>query len=172
MSKRDKMTYKTITTDEIEVLVSGFFTTRHQLRANTDVIGELTLRGLKMLGSFRSTDGRELELEKTSWWKSIYEIREEGVVVGTAYPRGTFRREFLLDFGGQVYVLTPTGFGGRVWRLFDNTGTLLLEARHRGAFRRGAYLTIRGEIDFPPMLFAYYLVNVRWQEQRAAVAAS
>ncbi len=165
------MTYKTITTDKIEVLVSGFFTTRHLLRTNTEVIGELTLRGLKMLGSFRSPDGRELELEKTSWWKSVYEIREGGAVAGAAHPRGFFRREFLLDFGGQAYMLTPAGFGGRVWRLFDSAGTLLLEVRHRGAFRRGAYLTIRGEIDFPLMLFAYYLVNARWQEQHAAAAA-
>ena len=166
------MTYKTITTDEIEILVSGFFTTRHQLRANTEVIGELTLRGIKMLGSFHSPDGRELEIEKMSWWKSIFEIREGGVVVGTALPRGSFRREFLLDFGEQAYVLTPKGFGGRAWKLFDNMGTLLLEVSHRGAFRRGAYLIIRGEIDFPLMLFTYYLVNARWQEQRAAAAAT
>ncbi|OQY37371.1 MAG: hypothetical protein B6243_00730 [Anaerolineaceae bacterium 4572_5.2] len=165
------MTYKTITTDEIEVLVSGFFTTRHQLRANTEVIGELTLRGMKMLADFRSPDGRELEIEKTNWWKSIYEMREGGAVKGIAYPRGLFNREFLLDMGERIYVLTPIGFGGRVWRLLDNVGTLLLEVRHRGAFRRGANLTIRGEIDFPLMLFAYYLVNARWQEQHAAAAA-
>ena len=34
------MTYKTITTDQIEVLVSGFFTTHHLLRTDIERIGE------------------------------------------------------------------------------------------------------------------------------------
>lgn len=165
------MTYKTITTDKIEILASGFFSTRHKLQTNTEVIGEMTLRGMKMQGNFWSNDGRELELAKKKWWKSIYEIREGGAVVGEARPRGFFRREFILDYDRKAYRLTPTGIGGRIWRLFNNTGTLLLEVSRRGAFQRGAHLRIRGEIDFPLMLFAYYVVNARWQEQQATAAA-
>ncbi len=165
------MTYKTITTDQIEVLVSGFFTTHHLLRTEIERIGKITLKGMRPQGIYQSFDGQVLELEKTSWWKNTHEIREGGAVLGTALLRGFFRQEFDIDFGGQTYILKSTKFGGRTWQLSDSGGSLLLEIRHRGAFRRGAYLTIRSEIDFPLMLFAYHLVNSRWQEQQAAAAA-
>jgi hypothetical protein len=56
-------------TDEIEVDVSGFFTTHHFLQTTANILGELTLPAFWSGGVFRAADGRELVVERISWWR-------------------------------------------------------------------------------------------------------
>ena len=160
------------TTGEIEVNVSGFFTAHHYLESEMGVLGELTLPVFGNGGVFCSADGRELEVRRTSWWRGWHELREDGVVLGTARPRGFWRRTMSVGLKGRTNDLEPADFWSRGWRLVDGAGAILLEVRPRGVFRRGAYLTIVGSVHADLLVFAYYLVNVRWQEQSAAAASA
>lgn len=158
--------------NEIEVTVSGFFTTQHSLRSSAGTLGELSVPAWQRDNVFRFVDGRTLTLRRTSWWRGEHELREGGNLLGRATTRGFFRREMDVEFGGWVTTLRPLGFWQRSWELVDGSGLALLEVRPRGAFRRGAYVSVLGAVDAALLVFAYYLVNVRWQEQRAAGAAA
>jgi hypothetical protein len=158
--------------DEIEATVSGLFTTRHRLRAATGSLGEFTLPALRSDGIFRTREGRELEVRRTSWWRGEYELREGEAVLGTARARGAFRREIVVEFDGREYTLRAAGFWARRWQLLDEGGTCVLEIEPQGVFRRGAYLTIHGPVNADLLVFAYYLVHMRWQEQSAAAGAA
>jgi hypothetical protein len=195
------MRHETWLADEIEAIVSGVFTTHHVLRAPAGILGELTLPAARMRGVFRGADGRELVIERTSWWRGTYELREDGTVLGTARPRGFFRREFILVLGSdplgdeppggesldneslgneplgskllvtEPYTLRAAGFWGRIWHLIDRAGEMVVEVRPRGPFRRGATLRIFKPVDVGLLAFAYRLVTARWQEQTAAAAS-
>ncbi len=158
--------------DEITVSVSGVFTTYHRLETPSGVLGELTLPAFRSEGRFCTADGRELVMRRTSWWRGWHELREGGVGVGTARPRGFWRRKMDVEFRGRMYELAPVGFWARDWRLADEAGVAILEVRPRGAFRRGARIKILGPIDTDLLAFTYYLVNARWQEEGAAAAAA
>lgn len=190
------MRHETWLADQVDVSVSGVFTTHHVLRAPAGILGELTLPAVRMRGIFRGADGRELVIERTRWWRGTYELREEGTVLGTARPRGFFRREFILvlgdeltgseslgneplgdeplgdeSLGNEPYTLRAAGFWGRIWHLIDRAGETVVEVRPRGPFRRGATLRIFKPVDVGLLAFAYRLVRARWQEQTAAAAA-
>jgi hypothetical protein len=158
--------------DEIEITASGFFTTHHVLQTAAGIWGELTLPAFSRDGVFRFGDGRELVVARTSWWRGWHELRENGIVLGTACPQGFWRRTMEVGFRGVMYELVPASFWARSWLLLDETGTTLIEVQPRGAFRRGAYLTIVESVSVDLLVFAYYLVNVRWQEQAAAATAA
>ena len=158
--------------DGVEVTVSGTFTTHHRLDTAAGCLGELTLPAFRRGGIFRAADGRELSVRRTKWWRGWYEMSEDGVVLASARPRGAFRREILIAFAGQEHTLTPAGFLRRGWLLGDGAGTVLLEIQPRGVFRRGAYLTILAPVDADLLAFAYYLVQMRWQEESAAAGAA
>jgi hypothetical protein len=49
---------------------------------------------------------------------------------------------------------------------------VLLDIQPRGVFRRGAYLTILEPMNIDLLVFTYYLVNARWQEQSAAASSA
>ena len=159
-------------TDEIEVDVSGVFTAHHFLQTAAKTLGELTLPAFRSGGVFRAADGRELVVERTSWWRGRYQLREDGDVLATARPCGFWQRTMNIGFRGLMYQLVPAGFWSRGWHLLDGTGTMMLEIQPRGTFRRGAYVAIRGPVDADLLVFAYYLVNVRWQEHAAAAGAA
>jgi hypothetical protein len=152
--------------NEIEVTVSGFFTTYHRLETAAGTLGEFTFPALRMRAFFRAADGRELLARRVSVWRGRHELQEGDLVLATAEPAGFLRRAMTVRFGGREYALRPD-FGGRRWRLADAAGATLLEIRPRGAFRRGAYLTVQGEVDADLLAFAYYLVVRRWKKQRA-----
>jgi len=159
------------TTGEIEVDVWGFFTTHHRLQTELEVLGEITLSSFSG-GVFHSVDGRDLVLARTSWWRGWHELRENGIVLGTSRPEGFWQRTTRIGFRGKMYWLEPAGFWSRGWHLTDGAGTVLLDVQPRGLLRRGAYLTIVGSVHADLLVFAYYLVNVRWQEQSAAASAA
>jgi len=160
------------TTGEIEVHVSGFFTTHHYMQTAAMVLGEFTLPAFSTSGVFHFADERKLVVERTSWWRGWHELREDGVVLGTAYPRGFWRRTMSVGFRGLVYGLAPASFWSRGWHLVDGAGTALLEVQPRGILCRGAYLTIMGPVHTGLLVFTYYLVNARWQEQAAVPSAT
>lgn len=166
------MARKVWTADEVEVDVSGLFTTYHRLLGEAVVLGEFTFPAFSTSGIFNATDGRELVVKRTSWWRGWHEMREGGIVLGTACPRGFWRRTMSVGFLGAMYELAPAGFWSRAWNLIDEAGMPLLEIRPRGIFRRGAYLTILGPVQVDLLVFTYYLVNVRWQEQSATASTT
>jgi len=111
-------------------------------------------------------------VERTSWWRGWHELRENGVVLGTARPLGFWRRAMSVGFRGQMYELVPTSFWCRGWYLVDEAGTILMEVQPRGIFRRGAYVMIREPVDADLLVFTYYLVHARWQEQSTAASGA
>jgi hypothetical protein len=158
--------------DGVEVTVSGFFTTHHFVQTSTGILGELTLPAFSTGGVFYAADGRELVVRRTIWWRGWHEMREDGVVVGTAHSQGFWRRTMNVGFRGATYELVPTDCWSREWCLLDETGATVIAVRSRGAFRRGAYLTVVEPVHVDLLAFVYYLVNVRWQEQSAAAGAA
>jgi hypothetical protein len=161
--------------DRIDVTVSGVFTTHHLFQTATGVLGELTMPALRKRAVFRTAEGQELVIEQTSWWRGTYELRDDGTVLGTARPLGLFRRENVVRFANRDYRLRAAGLWGRIWHLVDDgiaaQGEILVAFHPRGAFRRGAILRIMGPVDLNLLVFAYHLVNTRWQEQSAAAGA-
>ena len=77
-----------------------------------------------------------------------------------------------VGFRGLMYELVPAGFWSDGWNLLDGAGTVLVEVRRFGFFRRKVVLTVWGPVHPDLLVFVYYLVNVRWQEQAAAASAA
>jgi hypothetical protein len=157
--------------NEIEVAVSGFFTTHHRLETAAGSLGEFTFSAFRMHAVFCAADGREMVARQVAWWRSQHELLEGDAVLATARPPSFWSRALSVGFGGQEYAL-KSDFWGRRWRLTDEAGTALLEIRPRGVFRRGAYLTVQDAVDADLLAFTYYLVHVRWEERHTAGAAA
>jgi hypothetical protein len=158
--------------DEIEVAVSGFFTTHHHFQTEWGGLGKCTFPAFSQHAMYRTADGRELLMQKSHWLGSAHELVDGGSVRARADRPGLFRRDILIQFDGQEYTLEPEGLFSRGWLLFDAGGTKLLELRPRGAFKQGAYLTIIGSINSDLVAFVYYLVHMRQQEDAAATTAA
>lgn len=166
------MAERTWTIDEIEVDVSGFFTTHHHFEIREGAWGELTFPAFCDYGEFRTADGRELLMRKVHWLGSAHELLEGPIVRGTADRRGLLCREMVIQFDGTKYLLEPGGFLSQGWYLIDGMRNTLLEIQPRGIFRQGAYLMVEGPLDADLIAFAYYLVHMRLQEESAAAAAA
>lgn len=165
------MPYESGLLGEIEVEIFGFFTTHHAFRVGTGSWGELTCPAFREEATFRWEDGSELVMRKAHWLGTAYEMLEGESVRGTADRRGFFSRDFLIDLDGQAYLLAPEGWLEKSWHLTDAVGQTLLEIRPRGIMRQGAYMTSIGRLNRALVVFAYYLVFMRGQEDTAAVAA-
>jgi hypothetical protein len=166
------MAKKTWMLDQIEIEVTGFFTTHHVFRANGESLGELTFPAFSQIGEFHGANGRELLMQRTHWLGSAHQLLQGEVVRATADQPGLLRRDIAIQFDGQPHSLEPGGAFSRGWYLMDAGGNTLLEIQPRGVFRQGAILTIRSAVDADLAIFAYYLVHVRQQEEAAAVAAT
>jgi hypothetical protein len=156
--------------NQIEVDVRGVFTTHHQFGTEEGTLGELTLPAFGQQGVFGSADGRELVIRKAGILSNSYELLEGNQVRGTAHPRALFSRGITIQLDALDYILQPEGVFSRGWYLVDADGTTLLEIRPRGVLRQGAYLTSRDRINVDLLVFAYYLVYTRQQEEAAVVA--
>jgi len=157
---------------EIEVVVSGVFHSRHRLETAAGELGTFSFPAFRGGGVFRTPEGREWSVQRTGWWRPTYELRDGEALVATAHPRGAFRREVAVEYAGRTYVLRPLGFWARVWCLLDEADVPLLEIHPRGVFRRGACLKVLEPVDLPLTVFVYYLVYARWQEEATAAAAA
>jgi hypothetical protein len=160
------------TLDQIEVEVSGFFTTHHYLESEAGTLGKLTFPAFSQQGNLQTADGRELVMQKRSWLGSAHEALEGERIRGTADRRGLLSRDILVQFDGKAYTLEPEGLLSRGWFLLDAEGNELLEIQPRGILKQGAYLMIKGVVAADLIAFAYYLVYMRQQEDAAAAAAA
>jgi hypothetical protein len=158
--------------DEIEVTVSGFFTTHHRFATEAGVRGEFTFPAFASYATFRTTGGRELLMQKVHWLGSSHELIDGEMVRGTADRQSLFSREIDISYGGWEYLLAPAGFLSQGWYLTDDEGTQLVELQPRGILSQGFFLITAVPLDVELLAFAYYLVHVRRQEDSAAVAAS
>ena len=152
--------------------MEGVFTTHHYLLSAAGSLGELTIKTGGGTGTFLATDGRELEVKRTSLWRGWYEMRDSGVVIGTAASQGFFRRTTTIDYRGVEHLLEPVNTWARRWRLVDPMGSVLVEVEPRGVFKRGAFIKVFGEIELDLLVFCYYMVSMRWQEQASAASAA
>jgi len=166
------MTKQIWTVDEIEVDVSGHFTTHHYLRTRSGDLGEITFAAFAQEAVYRAADGRELRMQNTHWLGGRYELVDGGVVRGTAAQPGFFRQDLAIQLDGQQYSLEPEGCLRQGWHLVDVERNRLLEIQPQGMFKQGAYLTITGSVDADLAIFAYYLYQIRQQEMAAAGAAA
>jgi hypothetical protein len=158
--------------DEIEVDVTGLFTTHHYLQTEVGTLGELTFPAFSHQGIYRAADGHELLMQKTRWFGSAHELVDGEMVRGTADRPRLLSRDIVIHLDGHEYLLEPEGLFRRGWYLKDAEHQTLLEIQPRGVFRQGAYLTLTGMVDADLVIFAYYLVHMRQQEEAAAGAAA
>ncbi len=157
--------------DEIEVEVSGLFTTHHHLQTRSGTLGKLKFPAFGQYAVYHTGDGRELLMQKTHWLGTAHELVEGELVRGRGDRPGLLPRDIAIWFDGQEYSLEPEGILSRGWYLVDASGSRLLEIQPRGILKQGAYLTITGAVDADLAAFAYYLVHMRQQEDAAAGAA-
>jgi hypothetical protein len=158
--------------NQMEVDVTGAFSTHHRFRTQAGEEGELVFPAFSQQATFRGAGGRELSMHKKGLLSSSHECLAGNQVRGVAERRGLFSRGIVIQFDGQDYALDPEGVLSRTWYLDDAQGTRLLEIRPRGIFRQGAYLAFEPDINSDLIVFAYYLVYVQQQEDAAAVAAT
>ena len=157
---------------EIEVRVSGVFTTHHHFQTESGEWGEMIFPAFAQRAVFRTADGRELEMAKAGWLSSAHRLFEGESVRAVADRPGLLHREMTIECDGRAYELVPEGLLKQGWFLVDGAGMTLLEIQPRGVFRQGAYITITGWVDADLVAFAYYLVHMRKQEDAAAAAAA
>jgi hypothetical protein len=167
------MTQETWMIDEIQVRVSGFFTTHHHLHSEMGTLGRFKFPAFAQNATYRTTNGRELLMQKTHWLSTGHELVEGKTVRGTANRSSLFDRGVVLQLDGRQYRLEPTGLLSRDWRLVDHDGNELLEIQLLGLLSRDARVVVKGIIVEPDLIaFAYYLFYMRYQEEAAGAAAA
>ena len=159
------MSNEIIAADVIEVVEKGFIKTEHVFRTLSEVFGVLNLNAGKSNGSYTGSDESRLRFTKTNFWRSNYDLQQNGAVLGRAAPRGKLSRAFLITFEDEIYGLFPGGGKFRSWIIKNNLDQVLCEIRPRGTFKRGAIITILNPMLYNLLVFSYCLVNKRWQEQ-------
>ncbi len=165
------MNNEPFTADLIAVIETGIFKTEHVFKTQSDVLGALTLNAGKTKGTYTGLDNLSLIFEKISFWKSHYEIKQEGAVIASAAPRGGLSRVFIITFESELFTLLPGKGLSRSWLLKNSRDQGLCEFKPRGMFKRGAMLRIFNQISISLLVFSYCLVSKKWQEQSAASAA-
>lgn len=158
--------------DQIEVIPSGFFSLRYEFRSPMGTLGVLNLFAFRTDGRFQDADGQEWRMRRSHWWRREYELRAGDTVVAAARGRGFRRTNLDLEFEGRPYLLEPTDWWGRKWRLLDPAGAALLEIRRRGVLRPGLVLDVLGPVAGELMAFAVYLILAIWREHAAAAASA
>ena len=157
---------------EIEVEVTGLFTTHHYFQTEAGTVAEFTFPAFVQEAEYHTAQGRELVMRKPRWFGTLHELLDGKVVLGTADRAGFFRRDLIIEFDGEEYGLEPEGAFKLGWFLVDADGRRLVEFQPRGVFKQGAYITISSVVDADLVAFAYYLVHTRKQEEAAAASAA
>lgn len=155
----------------IEVDVTGFFTTHHNMQGRWGELGELTFPAFSQSATYKAIDGRQVIMQKTHWLGTAYEMVEGDAVRAQADRPALLRRDMAIQFDGLDYWLEPEGFLKQGWFLLDAQRQMLIEIQPRGIFKQGAYMTIHSSIEVDLVAFAYFLVHMRQQEDAAAAAA-
>jgi hypothetical protein len=157
---------------EIEVEVTGLFTTHHHFQTEAGTVAEFTFPAFAQDAVYRTAEGRELVMRKPRLLGTMHELLDGKVVRGTADRAGFFRRDLIIEFNGEEYWLEPEGAFKWGWFLVDASGRRLIEFQPRGVFKQGAHITITSVVYADLVAFAYYLVHVRKQEEAAAASAA
>jgi hypothetical protein len=157
---------------EVEIEITGLFTTHHHFRTASGLWGELTIPAFSEGAIFRRGDGHELVMRKVHWLGTAYELLEGEKLRALADRSRLLSRDFAIDFNGQQYRLEAEGWLGQDWTLCDGWGNCLLEIRPRGILRQRVHLTVNAALAGDLAAFAYYLVHVRRQEEAAGAAAA
>ncbi len=165
------MNNESFTADLIGVIETGVFKTEHLFGTQSDVLGVLTLNAGKTKGTYTGLEDLSLIFEKISFWKSHYELKQEGAVIASAAPRGGLSRVSIITFEGEPYALLPGKGMSRSWTLRNSQDQVLCEFKPRGTFKRGAMLRILNQISISLLVFSYCLVSIKWQQQSAAGAS-
>lgn len=165
------MNNESVSADVIAVIESGIFKTEHIFGTNTDLLGTLIMNVVKTKGTFIGTEDLSLDFEKTHFWKNQYELKQGGVVIASAAPRGALSRFFILGLGEESYLLSPGKGFSRIWTLKNVRDQILCEIKPRGVFKRGAMFKILNQLPITLLVFSYCLVSKNWQDQSAAAAA-
>ncbi len=143
--------------------VSGFWNTRHEIANDEGRIGVLAVRrngwGMVVAGSFQPEKGEVYELERNpglvrSQFTMWTDTREW---LGSAERRSYVKREILVHAGGRPYRLLPSPGLGRGWTLYaPKTGeaAIRIEVPLLG---RGARLEVLRKLEFPLLVFTYFL---------------
>jgi hypothetical protein len=156
--------------DVIEVTVSGGFKTEHLFNAADGLLGILNLNAMISEGLFRGADGSELNIKRTSFWRSTYQLSDGSSIVGAVKPLKKLSRAFVIDYEGQTMRLAPGGSKFRSWKLLDAAENPLCELMPRKALKRGARIRIQAPAALGLLAVAYTLVARRWQEESSAAA--
>jgi hypothetical protein len=164
------MSLESFTADQIEVSVKGTFKTEHYFAANYQSLGKLLLNAARSEGIFHGADESQLMIRKNGFWKAVYEIRQDGRLIGKATPRGAFKRAFDIDYEDMPIALTPGGSRLRSWSVRDSKGGVLCEFLPRKSLKRGAQIRIGAELPLPLIILCYILVIRRWQEESSSAA--
>jgi len=162
------MTNEEMRADLIEVLEKGTFNTEHTFMTSSGMLGVLNLKSGRTEGIFQGADGSNLLFKKTSFWKSNFDLRQGGMILSTAAPRGRLSRALRIDFDSMEYGLHPGGSKLRSWVIKDCQDQVICELDPRGLLKRGALIRIIQEVPLPLVVFAYCLVSRRWQEQSSS----
>ena len=162
------MNNESFTADLIAVVETGIFKTEHLFGTQSGVLGVLALNAGKTKGTYTGLEDLSLVFEKINFWKSQYELKQEGAVIASAAPRGGLSRVVIITFEGEPYALLPGKGLSRSWTLKNSQDQFLCEFKPRGTFKRGAMLRILNQVPISLMVFSYCLVRNKWQEQSAA----
>ena len=154
--------------DLIEVAVSGTFKTDHVFVSSMQTLGVLRLNASKGEGIFQAANGSNFQLQKTRFWKSIFELTSGGEKIASAAPRGAFKRAFDLQYENEIFSLVPKGSKLRSWSIRDDRERTICEFLPQSGLKRGARIRIGSEIPLPLLVFGYLLVIRRWQEESSA----
>jgi len=153
-----------IAADVVEVVETGFIKTEHVFRTTNEILGVLTFNAGKTRGSYAGSDGTLLRFKRTNFWKSNYDLEQDGAVLSSAAPSGKLSRAFVFGFEGNVYGFFPGGRKFRHWVVKNEIEEVLCEIGPRGAFKRGALIRFFYPVPIVLVVFVFCLVSKRWQE--------
>jgi hypothetical protein len=166
------MTHTTWGLSEIEVNVRGFFKTTHRFISSSGDLGEIVCPAFGQEGDFHGDRGKILSLRKKHWLGNAFELLEGDKVRGAAEQRRMLARDINVWFDGREYTLQPAGLLNQGWYLIDHQGLTLLEVQPQGLLKQGAYIVPSAALDADLVVFVYFLIYRRWQDDAATVAAT
>jgi len=153
-------------------VTSGFFTTHHEFHTETGLIARLTMPAFRDEGILQTAAGRTLHMYKPHWLSTNRELMEGKMVRGRGVQPGLLSRDIAVTFDGQEFMLERPKLLSRDWQLVDQGGSILMTIQPRGIFRQGAHLEVPRPIELSLVVFCYYLVRAREQEEAAGAAAA
>lgn len=147
------------------IRVSGFWTTRHEIRSDAGPLGVLTVerngKGVVVGGKYQPEKGEILLLRRDpGLLRSQFSLWTEGREwLGSSLRWSFVGREIALSTGTKPYRLLPLPGFRTGWRMVaPKTGEMARIAT--SVLRRGSRIEVFRRVDFELVLFAYFLA---WQ---------